>query len=239
MIIRTSMHPKYLSNAYLVADHRDGHAIVIDAGAPIEPLLSEAAELNVQITHLLTTHDHHDHIENADALVAATGAQRIDANELAPDVQLEIGELRVHALATPGHAAEHAAFVVNDEVVFTGDVLFKGTVGGTMGYGPAGYDQLRHSIMDILLALPDETVVYPGHTDPTTIGAEREANPFIRVWRGVDTTSDEPVEVLGDTATLKLWAPDYDGTNKALVELDDGLLAIVGGSRVKRLTSID
>jgi hypothetical protein len=76
--------------------------------------------------------------------------------------------------------------------------------------------------------------VHPGHTLPTTIGEEWEANPFIRIWRGLDPEGAETVRVGGREATLILWAPDYDGTSKAWVRFgaED---QIVGGSRVRRL----
>jgi glyoxylase-like metal-dependent hydrolase (beta-lactamase superfamily II) len=120
------------------------------------------------------------------------------------------------------------AFVVNTEAVFTGDTLFKDSVGG------GDVEQVRRSVMDVLMKLPHETRVLPGHTDETTIGREWEQNPFVRFWRGVDPGGTERVEVGGEQATLVVWSPDYDGGGKALVRFDDGREAIVGGSRVER-----
>jgi glyoxylase-like metal-dependent hydrolase (beta-lactamase superfamily II) len=85
-----------------------------------------------------------------------------------------------------------------------------------------------------LLALPPETVIHPGHTLPTTVAEERESNPFFRVWTGRDPEGDEQCTVRGEPATLVLWAPDYDGTNKAWVRFPNGEDAIVGGSQVSR-----
>jgi glyoxylase-like metal-dependent hydrolase (beta-lactamase superfamily II) len=119
------------------------------------------------------------------------------------------------------------AFFVED-AVFTGDTLFKDAVGG------GNLDQVRSSVMDVFMALPDETRVLPGHTDETTIGREREANPFVRVWRGAEPEGTERVQVGGRDATLVVWSPDYDGKGKAWVRFDDGEDAIVGGSRVER-----
>ena len=83
-----------------------------------------------------------------------------------------------------------------------------------------------------LAELPPETVVHPGHTEPTTIGEEREDNPFVRIWRGVDPEGEEHVTVWDREATLVLWAPDYDGTNKAWMRFaDDGATASSGGRR--------
>ena len=88
--------------------------------------------------------------------------------------------------------------------------------------------------MDTLMGLPPETRVHPGHREATSIGEEREHNPFVRVWRGLDEEGDETCQVGGQNATLVLWAPDYDGTNKAWVRFGDGEDAIVGGSKVTR-----
>ena len=107
------------------------------------------------------------------------------------------------------------AFLV-DDVVFTGDTLFKDAVGG------GDLEQVRSSVMDVFMALPDETRVLPGHTDETTIGREREANPFVRVWSGAEPEGTEAVEVGGREATLIVWSPDYDGKGKAWVRFDDG-----------------
>ena len=74
----------------------------------------------------------------------------------------------------------------------------------------------------------------PGHADETTIGREREENPFLRYWLGAAPSIDETVGVAGDEATLLVWSPDYDGKGKALVRLGDGSERIVGGSRVER-----
>ena len=81
-------------------------------------------------------------------------------------------------------------------------------------------------------ALPPETRVHPGHTDPTTIGAEWEENVFIRLWRGVDPAGDDPCTVNGRAGTLELFAPDYDGGHKGLVRWEDGTRDVVPGSRV-------
>ena len=103
-----------------------------------------------------------------------------------------------------------------------------------MGGGPTGYADQHHSIMERLMRLPPETRLHPGHCEPTTVGEEWDANPFIRVWRGIDPEGREPCHVRGEPATLVLWGPDYDGTHKAWVRLADGSDAIVGGSQVTR-----
>jgi hydroxyacylglutathione hydrolase len=136
--------------------------------------------------------------------------------------------LRVEAIPTPLHSDDMVAFVVNGEAVFTGNTLFKDSVGG------GNFEQVRHSVMDVLLALPHELRVLPGHTDETTLAREWEENPFVRVWRGVEPEGTEPCRVGGEDATLIVWSPDYDGGGKAWVRFTDGRDAIVGGSRVER-----
>jgi hydroxyacylglutathione hydrolase len=211
------MHPSYLSNAYLVADDEGGSALYVDSGAPLEPLREAAARWRVEPELVLRTHSHADHVEHEAELGLPV---RTDA--------AEAGGLSVEALATPGHSDDMVAFVVNGEAVFTGDTLFKDSVGG------GDFEQIRSSVMDVLMKLPPETRVLPGHTDETTIGREWEENPFVRVWRGVEPEGEEPVRVGGEEATLIVWSPDYDGGGKAWVRFPDGRDAIVGGSRVER-----
>ncbi len=212
------MHPGWLSNAYLVADEEGGSAVFVDSGAPLEPLLAAARKWRVEPSHVLRTHADADHVagEGELGLEVVTGP-------------LEAGGLRVEALPTPGHKDDHLAFVVNGEAVFSGDILFKDAVGG----GPDAA-LIRHSVMDVLMQLPHDLRVLPGHTDETTIGREWEENPFVRVWRGLDPESDEPCEVGGEEATIVVWSPDYDGKGKALVRFRDGRETILGGSRIVR-----
>ncbi len=211
------MDPGWLSNAYLVADEEGGTAVYVDSGAPLEPLQKAASEWGVTPTHVLRTHAHADHVVHEDelGLPVVTGA-------------LTAGGLEVEAIPTPGHSDDMVCFVVNGELVFSGDTLFKDTVGG------GNVEQIRRSVMDVYMTMPHERRVLPGHTDETTIGREWEENPFVRVWRGVEPEGDEPVRVGGEDATLVVWSPDYDGKGKAWVRFADGRDAIVGGSRVER-----
>ncbi|HVS28282.1 MAG TPA: hypothetical protein VHE14_01955, partial [Solirubrobacteraceae bacterium] len=107
-------------------------------------------------------------------------------------------------------------------------------VGGVRAPGHTTYEDLRSSIMDTLMTLAPETVIYPGHTDSTTVGEEWEHNAFIRVWRGLDAEGDEACTALGDPATLVLLGDDYDGGHKAWVRWPDGSDDIVPGSQVQR-----
>src|ERR671925_1700421 len=238
MIVERSMHPGWLSNAYLIAAAPSGPAAFIDSGAPLEPLLQAVSKHDLRPTHLLTTHGHPDHVEGHKRLldefdldVLAHPAEGVEAaTDINHGTTIEIGDLRVEALHTPGHSPGHTAFVA-DGAAFTADVLFRDSVGGTR----TAFDDVRSSVMDVLMQLPGETVVYPGHTDETTIGREWEQNPFVRVWRGLDPEGDEPCRVGGEEATLVVWSPDYDGKGKAWVRLADGRNVIIGGSSVERL----
>jgi hydroxyacylglutathione hydrolase len=211
------MHPGYLSNAYVVADEEGGSALFVDSGAPLEPLRAAAERWRVEPEVVLRTHSHADHVEHEGELGLPV---RTDG--------IEVGGLHVEAVPTPGHSDDMVAFVVNGDAVFTGDTLFKDSVGG------GNFEQVRSSVMDVLMKLPPGTRVLPGHTDETTIGREWEENPFVRVWRGIEPEGTERVRVAGEEATLIVWSPDYDGGGKAWVRFTDGRDAIVGGSRVER-----
>jgi len=242
MIIERSMNDDWLSNTYLVVDEEGGSAVVIDAGGPCAPLLEAAARLGVYVRTLLLTHHHHDHVAEAymwkDVEVLAHPAEAallegVDRT-ISPGDTLELGGLTIEAMHTPGHTAGMLSFLVNEGDVFTGDTLFKGSVGGVRAPGSTGFADLKHSVMGVLMDLPSDTRVHPGHTDPTTIGDEWEGNAFIRVWRGLDEENEEQCRVGDDEATLVLWAPDYDGGHKAWVRWPDGSDDIVPGSRVER-----
>ena len=131
---------------------------------------------------------------------------------------------------------ETGRFPIRDEAinVFTGDTLFKNSVGGVRAPGHTTYADLKRSIMDVLLALAPETVIRPGHTEPTTVADEWERNAFVRVWRGLDPEGSEPCTALGEPATLVLLGDDYDGGHKAWVRWPDGADDIVPGSQVQR-----
>jgi hydroxyacylglutathione hydrolase len=229
MIIERTEAPGWVSNAYIVADREGGHAVLVDGNGVTGPLIEAAENLGVTVDAILLTHHHADHLAGLDEYREKFGApvyahpwtaeqiageQSVDKTFDEGDV-LEFGDLRIEVLHTPGHAAGHVALLVNGTDVFTADVLFKGTVGGTFAPGATGYEDLKASVLR-LVDLPPETVVHPGHTLPTTAG-------------------DEQISVWDRAATLILWAPDYDGTNKAWVRFhDSGKDGIVGGSQVQR-----
>jgi hydroxyacylglutathione hydrolase len=213
------MHPSWLSNAYVLADEAGGAAVFVDSGAPLDPLLAVVEEQQLTPTHLLVTHGHADHVAGNDELVERFGLEVTSG-------RVETGGLRIDVRETPGHSDDGVSFVVGD-LCFTGDTLFRDAVGG----GPAA--ELRRSVMDVLMTLPHETRVYPGHTDETTIGREWEENPFVRYWRGLDPEDGRACRAVGEEATLVVWSPDYDGKGKALVRFADGNEAILGASRLE------
>jgi hydroxyacylglutathione hydrolase len=245
MILERSMHDGWLSNAYLVGDEDGGSGVVIDSGGPSGPLLEAAERHDLDVRCLLLTHHHGDHVaENhvwkerhgVEILAHPLEAERLlDVDRtIEPGEELAVGGLTIGSLHTPGHTAGMLNFVVDGSDVFTGDTLFRGSVGGVRAPGSTSFEDLKHSVMDVLMKLPPETRLHPGHTDPTTVGEEWESNAFVRVWRGLDPQGDEPCSVAGEDARLVLWAPDYDGGHKAWVRWPDGRDDIVPGSQVQR-----
>jgi hydroxyacylglutathione hydrolase len=194
------------TNCYIIGCPDTLEGAVIDPGWDAQLILREVKLAALTIKYVLNTHAHWDHISaNAD-VVAATGAElALHSQDLAlfrarggadlwqipvksspePDIQLsegqtlQVGNLSLHVLATPGHTPGHVSFYEPDAgVVFDGDVLFKHGIGRTDLPG-GDTDALMHSIHDVLLALPEETVVYSGHGPATTIGEERRTNPWL------------------------------------------------------------
>jgi glyoxylase-like metal-dependent hydrolase (beta-lactamase superfamily II) len=245
MIVERSMNEQWLSNTYLVADELGSQAALIDAGGPVEPLLEVLRRMRFELTHVLLTHHHHDHIAELDLVLGRHPETTVlihplerenvprASGDLNPGEAIECGALHIEPLHTPGHTAGMVSLLINGSDVFTGDTLFKGSVGGVRAPGHTTYSDIKRSIMDSLLKLPPATRIHPGHSDPTTVADELERNPFVRVWRGLDAEGDEPCTALGQPATLILMATDYDGGKKAWVRWQDGSDDIVPGSRVE------
>lgn len=197
----------FQSNAYLVWDVAPGEALLVDAGAEAPRLLRELEEHDLELTAILQTHAHADHIAALPEIVAATGApvylhpdarpMLLSAEEnlsafagipiTAPVETLAVAETdelnflgrEIQIYHTPGHAPGSVCYhFVDDGIVFTGDALFAGSIGRT-DFPGGSYDLLVDCIRTKLLVLPDETQVYSGHMGPTTIGHERETNPFL------------------------------------------------------------
>jgi hydroxyacylglutathione hydrolase len=173
---------------YLVADEASGEACVIDASYAPEEIVEFARENGYEIQYVFSTHDHYDHTNGNRVMEQMTGRRALlygdtdpkTGRRMADGTQLPLGSLQVTVLHTPGHTADAICILV-DGAVFTGDTLFVGKVGGTdFGEGArAEYTSLHSRLM----ALPDETKVYPGHdvgvAPVSTVAHERETNPFL------------------------------------------------------------
>ena len=195
------------TNGYLVGDHRDGQALVIDAPQDTAAaMVKQAREWNAPIVYLVNTHGHWDHFLDNAALLRLSGAKfgihrdsaplldasqarmfgiDIDIQPGTPDFFLEegqplvVGDLRFEILHCPGHCpGSIALFERRERVVFVGDVLFAGSIGRTDLPG-GDYETLMRSIREKLLPLGDDVKVFSGHGPATTIGEERRHNPFL------------------------------------------------------------
>src|SRR3954454_10599697 len=146
MILERSMHPQFLSNTYLVAAQPGGEAFFVDAGGPMEPLFQAVERHELTPTHVLLTHHHYDHVSEVgqilerwpDAQVLIHPAERGDVETATGTMDagetLHVGGLDVQTLHTPGHTAGMLSLLV-DGNVFTGDTLFKNSVGGVRAPG--------------------------------------------------------------------------------------------------------
>ena len=252
VIVERSMHDKFLSNTYLVADREGGEAVFVDAGGPVAPLIAAAERAELKPTHVLLTHHHYDHVCELDQIKSrwpeievlihplerdeVPGATRT----IEPQERLQVGDLEIRVLATPGHTAGMLSFLIDSvhgdapASVFTGDTLFRNSVGGVRAPGHTTFIDLKDSIMGTLMELDPDTDIRPGHADPSTVGDEWQGNSFIRIWRGLDREGDEPCTALGEPATLVLLGDDYDGGHKAWVRWPSGADDIVPGSQIQR-----
>jgi glyoxylase-like metal-dependent hydrolase (beta-lactamase superfamily II) len=244
MILERAMSDGFLTNTYLLGDEPGGSAVLIDAGGPMEPLFEAIARERLTLTHVLLTHHHYDHVLALDevlerfpgvpVLIHANerGLVPHATGEMAPGEPIVSGGLRIEPIHTPGHTSGMLSLLV-DGHVFTGDTLFKGSVGGVRAPDSTSYADLRSSVLDALLTLPPATEVHPGHSDPTTVADELESNGFVRIWRGLDPEGSAACTALGEPATLILLGDDYDGGHKAWVRWPDGRDDIVPGSKVQ------
>jgi glyoxylase-like metal-dependent hydrolase (beta-lactamase superfamily II) len=175
MLVEKSMHPEWLSNAFVVATE-GGPAVFVDSGADVTPLIEAAERWGVTPVALLRTHSHHDHVENEDELV-----HRFSIPVIAEPGEWKWNGLQVRGLATPGHSDDGLSFVIGDGVVATGDTLFRDAVGG------GDLAAVRGSVMDVLLELPDATRVLPGRPRlERRRGGGKRARPRQRARRDAD-----------------------------------------------------
>src|SRR5919201_5568242 len=194
-------------NCFVARRDGADRAVIVDPGDEAERILHVVDELGVGIDAILVTHTHFDHIGAVAPVAKATGApvycpeievpvladimsyvpwpgfgpfESYDADErVAGGEHLSLADLEIDVVFTPGHSPGHVTYAIPDEgALFSGDVLFKGSVGRTDLPG-GDWGTLLESIRGLVDSYPEETTVYPGHMGITTLGAERATNPFL------------------------------------------------------------
>jgi hydroxyacylglutathione hydrolase len=196
-------------NCYLVRADGGNRALLIDPGDEPSRLQKAMDELGVSLEAILLTHTHFDHIGAVAPLARATGAPvHCPRGELAvladpaaffPPMfgpiegweaehavdggdRLSLADLTIEVLSTPGHSPGHVTFVI-DGALFSGDVLFQGSIGRTDLPG-GDHALLMESIAGLLERFDDETTLHPGHMGLTSLGRERASNPFLQALAG-------------------------------------------------------
>lgn len=209
MIVRTLPVGPLQANCYIVGCQESLQAAVIDPGGDVERILAALEKDGLQVAAIINTHCHFDHVGGNNQLKTATNADlmihKLDLPALehlaqsaaawgmraesspTPDRfledgdSIEIGNIELSVIHTPGHSPGGIClYVKNENALFVGDTLFAGSIGRTDLPG-GDYDTLIRNIQTKLFALPDETMVYNGHMQSTTIGQEKRFNPFCRV----------------------------------------------------------
>lgn len=246
MIIDRVMHPGWFTNGWLIAGREDGRGLIFDTGADPEKILAMVRRHGIKIVAILCSHRHHDHVvgleflaRNLAAPVLVHAAERPFITAATESVEegriFTFTSWTAQVLHLPGHTPGQIGLFVPGHGLWTADSLFKHSVANTVNPGQGDYPVLRQTI-ERLLSFPADTVVHPGHGDSTTIGAEAEKNPFVRLWRGVDQPGARPGRFEGKRVTIEVFARDFDGNGKAQVRFPDGRLEIIPGSKLQKVT---
>jgi glyoxylase-like metal-dependent hydrolase (beta-lactamase superfamily II) len=206
LMVRGIVVGVFAENCWVIGSRRTREGIVIDPGDQPEEILALARDMGVNVKLIANSHSHVDHILGVRGVQEATGARfMMHQDEIAgarsaglmaerftgrpseppPDPdhlltdgdEIEVDGLKLKVIHTPGHTRGSLSFYT-DGLLFSGDTLFRGSIGRTDLPG-GDYAQEMASIVDKLLALPDDTVVLPGHMEETRIGHERQTNPFV------------------------------------------------------------
>lgn len=206
MILETLAVGPFQANCYIVGDSESHQALVIDPGAEFDKIWDKVARHSLQVKKIVLTHAHGDHIGAVSELLEKTAAELllhkndhpmlVDSNKngsanygypisingpvhfLEEGDLMECGQIRLKVLHTPGHTPGGIC-LLDDKALFTGDTLFYGSIGRT-DFSYSSLQQLLQSIWDKLLLLEDDIKIYPGHGPASTLGREKEYNPFLQ-----------------------------------------------------------
>lgn len=205
MIIKQFTAGLIENNMYLVVDEKTREAVLIDAPQDIPEVKKSVEKLGAKVKYILITHGHFDHIMGLTSLKKTFNAPAVickddvvisdNVNEFTrlfgvPDITpptydkfvkdgdiLEVGEMKVKVIQTAGHTEGGVCYLIDDSL-FSGDTLFKQSVGRTDLFG-GSFEKIRHSVKDILFKLDENTKVFPGHGPMTTIAYEKKYNEII------------------------------------------------------------
>ncbi len=173
MIIKRIVVGPIEANCYLVADNNTKESVIIDPGDEADKIFDAIEKNNLKPKFILLTHEHPDHIGAVSALEKKLETPTFAKGEVGAPTLKGVG---VEVLATPGHTPESVCYIVGENI-FSGDTLFKGGIGRTDLEG-GDFGQIQKSLKR-LMQFPDHFKVFPGHGPETTIGKERQDNPFL------------------------------------------------------------
>ena len=203
MVVKRVVAGVYAANCYIIMEEETKEALVLDPGGDVDDIMKAIIEMGAKIKYIFLTHGHMDHTSGVEILRGLVNNPKVGINERdnifiekgnhlygpllegkSPEIllkhgdQYEVGSLKVKCIETPGHTPGGMSFLIENSL-FTGDTLFYNSIGRTDLDG-GDCERIIKSIKENLLILDDKIVVYPGHGRQSTIGGEKENNPFIR-----------------------------------------------------------